>query len=90
MLAKVGQHHRSRSIDALLERGVRTVGTDGCSMGAAEDGGPVHMAGLSKGMIFIEGLANLGDVPGRGAQFIFLPLKVEGSSGAPGRAVALV
>jgi kynurenine formamidase len=74
----------------LLERGVRCVGTDAPTMGAAHDGVPVHVAGLSAGAVFIEGLAHLGDLPPRGAWFCFAPLKVEGGTGAPGRAFALV
>jgi kynurenine formamidase len=38
----------------------------------------------------VEILTNLGDLPVRGAFFVFLPLKISGSSGGPGRAIALV
>jgi len=72
------------------QRGVRTLGTDAPSIGAAQDGFPIHIYGLGREMAFLEGLANLARLPARGAYFIFLPLKVEGSSGAPGRAIALV
>jgi isatin hydrolase len=81
------------SVDAmrlLLERGVRCVGTDAPTMGAAHDGVPVHVAGLSAGAVFIEGLTNLAALPLRGAWFCFAPLKVEGGTGAPGRAFAFV
>jgi isatin hydrolase len=81
------------SVDAmrlLLERGVRCVGTDAPTMGAAHDGVPVHVAGLSAGAVFIEGLTNLAALPPRGAWFCFAPLKVEGGTGAPGRAFAFV
>lgn len=74
----------------LHERGVRTVGTDAPSMGTAHDGAPVHQYGLSVGMLFIEMLTNLDTLPGRGSHFAFLPLKIAGSTGGPGRAVALV
>lgn len=77
-------------MDLLLERGVRCVGTDGPSMGAAHDGAPVHVAGLSAGAIFVEGLSNLAAVPDEGAFFQFLPIKIARSSGSPGRAVAWV
>jgi hypothetical protein len=33
---------------------------------------------------------NLGELPVRGAYFIFMPVKIAGSSGGPGRAVALL
>ena len=72
----------------LVERGIRCVGTDGASMGPAEDGAPTHVVGLSAGLVFVECLANLGELPVRGSDFAFLPLSVVGSSGGPGRAVA--
>jgi kynurenine formamidase len=75
---------------ALSDRRVQLVGTDGASMGAVHDGAPVHWAGLSRGMLFVEELCNLGQLPVRGAFFQFLPLKVAGSTGGPGRAVAFV
>ena len=74
----------------LAERGVSTVGIDAPSMGAVDDGAPVHREGLSRGLLFIEMLASLQALPARGALFLFLPLKIAGGSGAPGRAVALV
>ena len=46
--------------------------------------------GLSGGMVFIECLANLRELPPRGAMFVFLPVKVARSSGGPGQAIALV
>jgi len=74
----------------LLERGVRAVGVDAPSVGASHDGVPVHRAGLSRGVRYIEGLTSLGELPARGAFFIFMPLKITGSSGGPGRAMALI
>jgi kynurenine formamidase len=41
-------------------------------------------------MAYVESLTQLGRLPARGAYFLFLPVKVEGSSGAPGRAVAFI
>lgn len=75
---------------ALHERGVKLLGTDGVSIGASEDGDPAHIAGLSRGMIYVEALANLAALPPRGAYFVFLPLKVVDASGGPGRAVAFL
>jgi kynurenine formamidase len=74
----------------LHERGVDTIGIDAPSVGSAEEGNEVHRAGLSRGMAFIEGLTNLEKLPPRGASFVFLPLKIEVASGAPGRAIALL
>jgi len=74
----------------LADRGVRCVGTDGASMGPADDGAPTHVAGLSRGQVFIECLAELAVLPVRGARFIFLPVKVARSAGGPGRAIAII
>ncbi|WP_275461171.1 cyclase family protein [Streptomyces noursei] len=78
------------AVELLLERGVRCVGTDAPSMGAAHDGVPAHVRGLSAGAVYVECLTGLDRLPARGAWFCFLPLKVEGGTGAPGRAVAFV
>ncbi|MCH0564853.1 cyclase family protein [Streptomyces sp. MUM 136J] len=78
------------AVRLLLGRGVRCVGIDAPSIGAAHDPVPVHVTGLREAMVFIECLAALDRLPPRGAWFCFLPLKVEGGTGAPGRAVALV
>jgi kynurenine formamidase len=74
----------------LHERGVKTIGIDAPSIGSAHDPVPVHQAGLSRGMRYVEILTNLGELPVRGAYFVFLPVKISGSSGGPGRAVALL
>jgi kynurenine formamidase len=74
----------------VAERGVRCLGTDAPSVGPAQDGRPVHVAGLGAGLVFLECLANLRSIPAAGAFFVFAPIKVKGGSGAPGRAFALV
>ncbi len=78
------------AMELLHARGIRCVGTDAPSMGSSHDGAPVHVWGLSRGIVYVEGLTNLDRLPARGATFIFLPLKIEGSSGGPGRAVAWI
>ena len=78
------------AISYLLERGVTTIGLDGVSVGAAHEGVPAHLYGLGHGMMYVELLANLRHVPARGAYFMFLPIKIEGGSAGPGRAIALV
>jgi kynurenine formamidase len=77
-------------MDALLDRGVRCVGTDAPSMGSTHDGAPVHVAGLSRGAVFVEALRGLDQLPPRGALFQFAPLNVARGTGAPGRALAWV
>jgi kynurenine formamidase len=78
------------AVSYLYERGVRCLGIDTPSMGAVHDGAPVHYEGLSRGMRYVEMLTGLERLPARGAYFIFLPVKVAGSTGGPGRAIALV
>jgi kynurenine formamidase len=80
----------AETVVALAERGITCVGTDGVSIGAVHDGGPAHNAGLSRGLVFVEGLSQLDQVPPRGAWFVFMPIKLRGGSGGPGRAAALV
>jgi kynurenine formamidase len=75
---------------ALIERGIRCVGTDAPSIGAANTGGPVHDVGFRHGLVFIEGLARLHELPARGAYVMALPLRLRGGTGSPVRAVALV
>lgn len=78
------------ALQLLLDRGIVTVGLDGVSVGASHEGVPPHVFGLGRGMMYLELLANLKELPPRGAFFIFLPLKIEGGSAGPGRAIALV
>lgn len=81
------------SVGAVLylhERGVRCIGVDTPSIGAVHEGAPAHQEGLSRGMRYVEQLTNLQLLPPRGAYFIFLPVKVAGSTGGPGRAIALL
>jgi kynurenine formamidase len=74
----------------LHERGVATIGIDAPSMGSAEEGIEVHEEGLRREMLFVEGLTNLERLPARGAQFVFLPVKIAVASGGPGRAIAVL
>jgi kynurenine formamidase len=78
------------AVSLLVERGIRCLAVDTPSVGATEDGYPAHFAGLSHGVVYVEGLARLAELPVRGAIFAFLPVAVRGGSGAPGRAVALI
>lgn len=73
---------------ALIERGVRCVGTDSPSMGSTHDGAPVHREGLGAGLAFVEALGRLEQLPARGAFFCFAPINLARGTGAPGRAFA--
>jgi kynurenine formamidase len=78
------------AIEWLDDRGVGCLGTDGPSIGPADDGAPAHLAGLSRGMAFVEALTGLRQLPPRGAWFLFLPIRLADGTGAPGRALAVL
>jgi kynurenine formamidase len=77
-------------IEALATRGVKLIGVDCPSVGGLPDLALAHQAAFRCGITPIENLVNLGSLIGREATFVFLPLRVTGSSGCPGRAVAFV
>lgn len=72
----------------LADLGIRTVGIDAGSMGTLQFDEDAHWAGLGRGMLFVERLVNLDKLPVYGSVFLFMPIKTEGASGAPGRAIA--
>lgn len=80
------------TIELFVDRGVRCIGIDAPSIGPIQGNLPieVHVAGLGSGAVFVECLTALDALPARGAWFCFLPIKVEGGTGAPGRAIAWV
>jgi kynurenine formamidase len=78
------------ALQLLLDRGVKTLGLDGASVGACQDLLTPHVFGLGHGLIYIELLTNLDKLPPRGALFACLPLKIAGSSACPARAMAIV
>jgi isatin hydrolase len=80
----------AHAVSLLVDRGVRCLATDTPSVGAVEDGYGAHVAGLAHGVVYVEGLTRLAELPVRGGIFMFLPLPVRGGTGAPGRAVCLL
>jgi kynurenine formamidase len=78
------------AIDHLFGRGVRLVGTDAPSIGAVEEGASMHYAGLERDVLYVECLTGLERLSPRGTYFVFMPLKLAGSSGGNGRALAFV
>lgn len=73
------------------ERKVAALGADVASI----DHGPstdfiVHQIAASAGVLGLENLANVTVLPPKGATIIALPMKIEGGSGGPLRAIALV
>jgi len=83
--------HRS-TVDYLVERRVRAVGTDCVGLDSGDGGHgelPAHFTLLPKGIAIFENLANLEQVP---VEFLFLalPLPIRDGTGSPVRPVALV
>jgi kynurenine formamidase len=82
----------------LAAKGVRNFGVEAVSVdhpdrqvAAREKGFPVHVVCRETGMTHMEGMINLGQLVGKGRfQFIGFPLKIEGGTGSPIRAVALL
>jgi len=74
-------------IDALADRGVRTVGVDAPSVDLFSDKAMIaHQAILRRGLVILEGLM-LGPVPPGRYELIALPLKLMGFDGSPVRAI---
>jgi len=69
----------------LVAEGVKAVGTDSMSIG----GDAVHRILLSEEVPVFENLINLEALLGKDFTFVAFPLKIEGGSGSPVRAVAL-
>jgi kynurenine formamidase len=74
----------------LARRGIRCVGTDAPTLGGVEPGRALmtYWALGSKGMVGVEFLTNLADLP-KDAYFLFAAPKIKGCHGGPGRAIAL-
>ncbi len=76
----------------LAKKGVVHVGIDAPSMGSVNPKEAVmtHWAAANEGMIFTEFLIGVGQLPPKGAFFIFLNPKYENNHGGPGRAIAIL
>jgi arylformamidase len=70
----------------LVERGVRLIGVDYLSVAPYKDSRPTHEVLLASGVVVIEGL-DLSRVSQGRYTLYCLPLKLEGSDGAPARAI---
>jgi arylformamidase len=72
----------------LASLGVKLVGIDYLSLAPASDPAPAHVTLLSAGVIILEGVDLRAVEPGP-YRLVCLPLAIEGSDGAPARAVLL-
>ena len=79
------------AIAYLADKGVRCIGTDGPTLGGAdpEQALFVNWLAASRGIFPVEYLTNVGEINGRDAFFLFAPIKIEGTRGGYGRALAL-
>lgn len=75
----------------LAERGVRCLGTDGPTLGGVDREQALHAYWLaaSRGLLPIEMLTNVGAIAGKDAFFLFAPIRVKGTRGGYGRALAI-
>ena len=71
---------------AVVDSGVTTIGIDYLSIAGGGQGTETHRILLEAGVVVIEGL-RLAEVPPGEYMLAFLPLKIAGCDGAPGRAV---
>jgi len=75
----------------VVEREIKALG---CDLATPDDPRdmtrPVHLALLGRGILIIEELANLAELPVPRVQFVGLPLKIRGATGSPIRAVAII
>lgn len=78
------------TVARLADAKVAAIGIDTPTFGAVQDSFGPHLAALERGIVVVEELVGLGQLPPVGSLFIFLPLKLVGGTGAPGRAVAIV
>ncbi|UCF73534.1 MAG: cyclase family protein [Deltaproteobacteria bacterium] len=74
----------------LADKGVKCLAGDIPSMGPWQVIRNTHVAGLGRGMVYVEQLMNLDKLPPTGAYFIFIPVKTAGVSGGPGGAIAII
>jgi kynurenine formamidase len=70
--------------------GVETVGTDAGSAGGFDPPFPVHAHFLGAGKYGITQLANLAELPARGAIVVVAPLRLVDGTGSPARVLAFV
>ena len=80
------------AVEYLAEQGIRCLGTDGPTLGGVDAtiAREVDWLAASKGIVAVEMLTGLEAIAGRDAFFLFAPIKIAGTRGGYGRALALV
>ncbi len=81
----------AEAIAYLADKGVRCIGTDGPTLGGVnrENALIVNWLAANKGILTVEFLTNVGAIHDKPAYFLFAPIKVQGTRGGYGRALAL-
>jgi kynurenine formamidase len=81
----------AEAVERLIERKINGIGCDTMSVdcGASRDFAVHHLA-LGAGLYHLENLADLSELPEKGAFLIVAPIKLEGGSGGPVRVFALL
>jgi kynurenine formamidase len=81
----------TEAVELLIERKVSGIGCDTMSVdcGASRDFAVHHLA-LGAGLYHLENLADLSELPEKGAFLVVAPIKLEGGSGGPVRVFALL
>lgn len=74
--------------EALIQRGLKVIGIDYLSVASYDQLTPTHLVLLGAGVIVIEGL-DLSKVDDGQYTLVCLPLKLEGTEGAPARAILI-
>ncbi len=80
----------TQAAELLLKRNVVGIGIDTLSPDGGNTTFPVHHLMLKAGKYLIENLTNLEYMPATGAWVITLPLKIDGGTESPIRALGLV
>lgn len=91
-VAKVLKQRPSLGLDAaqyLVDKKIAAIGMDAGSPDVTGTDLPVHRLLLGSGVLIIESLANLDQIPDAKFAFIALPLNIKKGSGCPARAVAV-
>ena len=76
----------------LAGKGVKHLGIDAPDMGSVDpvESMKTHWAAVNHDMIFSEYLMGVGQLPPRGAFYVFLNPRLENNHGGPGRAIAIL
>lgn len=73
----------AEAVNQILERKKRVIGIDTLSPDRSDGGYPVHVSCLSNGILIVENVANLKEVPPTGYTIHNAPLKLQHATKSP-------